>query len=125
MFITPFWGGGPTHTGSSNIPRSRESTTSNIDKPQHKRSRVNKSPSRAIVICYNLNFNKIIKEHTYLFMLQTLAVPYRSMLGTICKAAYFASNRFCLLSVFSPSLVKGLGNIFWKGAAWSKSQTSS
>ena len=39
--------------------------------------------------------------------------------------SYLASSLFCLVSGFSPSLQKGLGRIFWKGAACSRSHTSS
>lgn len=55
-------------------------------KPQHNRSRVNKSPSRAIRAC--------------------LAVPNFSTFETICNEAYLASRRFCLVSGFSPSVRK-------------------
>lgn len=39
-------------------------------------------------------------------LILTLAVPKLSTLGTICKAAYLASSRFCLVSGFSPSKIK-------------------
>lgn len=41
-------------------------------------------------------------------LLLTLAVPKLSTLGTICKAAYLASSRFCLVSGFSPSKIEGI-----------------
>lgn len=61
-------------------------------KPQHNRSRVSKSPSRAMRACF--------------------AVPNFSTFGTICNAAYFASSLFCLVSGFSPS--EQIGNIFYE-----------
>ena len=121
IFKTPLAGDLPCHTASSRKPLILFKITSNMLRPQHSLSLVSRSPSLAIWAC--------------------LAVPSFSMLGTTCKAAYlginvvsivkntyqlyFASNRFCLVSGFSPSLQNGLGRMFWKGAACSKSQTSS
>ena len=75
--------------------------------------------------------------------------PILSIFCTICNAAYLASSRFCFASGFSPSashtrpnlssayfpkiankckfvpLQNGLGKMFWKGAAWRRSMTSS
>jgi len=53
IFMTPLAGKAPCHTGSSTNDLMRASTTSNTERPQHSRSRVNRSPSLAMSACYN------------------------------------------------------------------------
>ena len=59
--MTPLVGGGPRHTGSCRKLRMRVRITSNMDSPQHRRSLVSRSPSRAMAICYREDV--WIKEH--------------------------------------------------------------
>ena len=78
---------------------------SNPIKGEFKKGHIDQQPSLAICACF--------------------AFPSFSMFWTTWSAAYFASSLFCFVSSFSPSLQNGLGKIFWNGAAWSRSITSS
>ena len=51
-FITPLDGGAPCHTGSSRKVLMRVSRISNMERPQHRRSLVNRSPSAAMSACW-------------------------------------------------------------------------
>lgn len=50
--ITPLVGGGPRHTPSFRKLRMRVRMTSNMERPQQRRSLVSRSPSRAMAICW-------------------------------------------------------------------------
>lgn len=63
--ITPLVGGGPRHTPSCRKLRMRVRMTSNMERPQHRRSLVSRSPSRAMAICYKkLKIARLFSKQT-------------------------------------------------------------
>lgn len=106
--ITPLVGGGPRHTPSFRKLRIRVRMTSNMERPQQRRSLVSRSPSRAMAICWK---DATFYPYWLLFKMQimqsgaefTWGVPNLSIRGTRCRGAYFASSRFILTSSRSPS----------------------
>lgn len=112
--MTPLVGGGPRHTPSCRKLRMRVRMTSNMERPQQRRSLVRRSPSRAMAICCarernersqmnKFNFHATFKIGNFSSSQLTCGVPNLSIRGTRCRGAYLASSLFILTSSRSPS----------------------